>query len=187
MKKLTKLNLAELAKTTNVIPRSEQDKYSGMYSDDCFWRCFAWMNGGDDSEYGAAYYAQAYWADRFANSSSNPLDEAHNFLNYHGGKMSPDDIYEFIAHLGTTGMFGYNPGYSPGGGMGIPGMGYGMYIAYVNVNDLSTDFYIKNGSDHAIVITGENPDGSLNFYDPQKSYGGTIPADEVQYVTRCMY
>lgn len=46
MKKLTRKNLDELVKSVNVIAEAEQGTYWGMFNNDCFWRCVAYMQNG---------------------------------------------------------------------------------------------------------------------------------------------
>lgn len=171
MKKLTKKSLDKLAKIMPIIDDAEKELYMGMYNYDCFWRCIAYMdNGGNSvSESQASAYALSYFTEsRFGCSVS-----ADYYLSMNGAGMSIGDMQDYIAYAVSNGSYG------PGS------VGGTSYIGIFNTNNISA--YNDTSTSHAVVITSVNPDGSLNYVDPQNSEEGTIPASEAQYVTRAMY
>jgi hypothetical protein len=161
MKKLTKKSLDELAKTMNVIPEDERDNYWGMYENDCFWRCVAWLETGDSSEAAAASYALAYWADMMGGNTVN----AHSILSTGGAGMRLSDAADYAKKnsLGSNQIICVDPD----------------NISYYQNNNLES----ISGANHAIVITGEINDSNgqltgYNVYDPQSNVNFTISAFE---------
>lgn len=61
MKKLEKLSLKEMKSEMSLLPEGAQEKLFGGYTNDCFWRCVAYMETGDPST--AGYYANNYFND----------------------------------------------------------------------------------------------------------------------------
>ncbi|SFL04984.1 hypothetical protein SAMN05216357_111108 [Porphyromonadaceae bacterium KH3CP3RA] len=176
MKKLTKKSLDELAKTMSVIPENEQENYWGMYNNDCFWRCVAYMASGGTSFSPAV--AESYALDYYTNGVHSNLPGVSSYvdtyLNLHGAGMSIGGIQDYIRYAVSQGSY-TGPSSS------------GEYIGFFNTNNISS--YNSTGGHHAVIVRNMNSDGSLDIFDPQNPQGGTIriPANEVMYIQKVMY
>jgi len=168
MRKLTKQSLDEMARTMNVIPESELYSVIGAYNNDCFWRCYAYMNNGGNpvSEAGAAVYAYNYIANVYGYTGINNLSLTND------ASMTIGDIQKFIAYETTHGNY-------LGGNSNLG------YIAVFNTNYVSN--YAPGNSSHAVIVKSKNPDGSLNIYDVQLNTSMVISANDAQHVYEAMY
>ncbi len=97
MKKLTKMGIDALRETLPVLSQEEQRGYMGMYNNDSFWRCFAYVNSGNYSEAGAEPYALE-WKVRIR-PLCGYLDyaRADAYLSTYGAGISLDDARDYMA------------------------------------------------------------------------------------------
>ena len=95
-----KKSLDEMARTMIVIPEDEMKNYWGMYDNDCFWRCIAYLSSGgiSYSESDAEYYARDYWMGKLG------YNDALIHLSAQGGDMSISDIEEFASTYSISGV-----------------------------------------------------------------------------------
>jgi len=158
MPKLTKKSIEELSRILNVIPKEELDMYWGMYANDCFWRCVAYLNGAGTSEEAAATYALNYWSSELGSSVA-----AHAFLDSNGAGMWSDAA---IAYVKANSI--------------------GHSIHRLDVDRLSV--YMDNsisigGAWHDVIfeISTTNDEGVdvWIFFDPQNGKRYTIPVSEL--------
>ena len=77
---ITRKSLDELARTMNVIPEDERDMYWGMYDNDCFWRCVAYIKTGGASydESAAASLAYEFWTSEYGYQGINHLSATND-------------------------------------------------------------------------------------------------------------
>lgn len=174
MKKLTKKSLEELAKTMTVISKSEQEGFWGMYKNDCFWRCVAYMDPKLKvvTEETAATYALDYYTNVVFSDSPNASECAKTYLTESGAGMSISAIQKYIAYQVKEEKY-----------HGV--VSSGEYIAIFKINDISS--YTATGEYHAVIVQSENSDGSLSIFDPQIHTYTKIPANEAGKVIRAMY
>ncbi len=152
-RKLTRLSLDELAKTMSYLTPEDQKSYIGGYKEDCFWRCVNWLKNGDVSEAGAEKIANLYYA--FSNHyfDVDATSAAKEYYSEHTA-LTPWSVARNVFELGAT--------YSAFSMPTDKG-----YIAHV-----ASEPGASYG--HGVVITGENPDGSYQYFDPQQNKEGTI-------------
>ena len=157
MKTITKKSLEELAKTMNVIPEEERDDYWGMYDNDCFWRCVAFLESGSSDYTGivdeavAESYAYGFFISDYGGGSSgvNQLSGENNaevtgshMNNYlSDSTISTDQIYVFSSDVLNKPEYGYN-----------------------------------GSANHAILKIGTTSNNDAIMYDPQ--LGGTFVMSE---------
>ncbi|MDR0540853.1 MAG: hypothetical protein LBH19_01430 [Dysgonamonadaceae bacterium] len=151
MRKLRKLDLAELAKVMLVIPESELSSIVGAYDNDCFWRCVAYyLNNGIASESAAGQYALNYF-------SGSGCD--HACLSANGAGMDFQDARAYVqANLPRARILYLNPD----------------NISWYRNNGYSS----LGGNSHAVIYQCATPDGQHQVYDPANDVTFTINAYE---------
>jgi len=97
MRTVTKQSLDVLARTMSVIPMSKLNGFVGGYSDDCFWRCIAYLNSGGSSysESDAESYAYGYFSNLYGGYTSA-------YLTSLGAGMSLSDINNYKSYSGNS-------------------------------------------------------------------------------------
>lgn len=100
MKKLTKQSLDELARTMYVIPESEMDCIIGMYGNDCFWRCVAYMDSGGRmySSAAAESYALEFYTNAVYGSYPGSSSYANTYLSQNGAGVNISIIQSYIGY-----------------------------------------------------------------------------------------
>ena len=156
MKKLKKKSLDELAMTMEVIPDNELDNYWGMYSNDCFWRCVAYLSGAGNSESAAASYAVAYYASQYTGSDTENVASAISYLAQNGAGMT------------TSQMANYN--YD----------GINRRFIQVYPPDALASYGFSGGMNHAVVFIGPNQNGAVDLYCPQTDTTFTMSFSDYQ-------
>ena len=155
MPKLTKKSIEELSRILNVIPKEELDMYWGMYDNDCFWRCVAWLKNGDRSEAAAASYAEAYWTNEFG-GTTEACAAAISHLAMNGGGMYDYAAISYVeANSLRNSIFFLNPDILGDYMGGVSSMG-GAWHSVVRQSSTST---------------------TTTFYDPQNDKTFTIDND----------
>lgn len=149
-RKLRRLDFDLIQAEMSVIDGELLRSIVGGYQDDCFWRCIAYIEGGDYSESGAESYADAY----------DP--EAGRYFN--GAGMKNPEMKEYINQM-YTGSTQHNIiQYDP---TKVPGMSTaGNTTTHVVV--FKED--VKNSNGEVIAF---------KVYDPQQSKSYEIPFDSV--------
>lgn len=154
MKKLTKMSLEKLAKTMSVIPEDEMDMYWGMYDNDCFWRCIAYLNGAGISEEAAASYATNYFASHFSGSEVERIAQATSYLVQNGAEMTNIQMLNY-SYNGTEGYF--IRGFAP---------------------DVLSNYGFTGDQNHIVVFESPNPSGGVNLYCPQTDTHFTMSIED---------
>lgn len=90
------MSLEKMAQTMTVISEDEMKKYWGMYSDDCFWKCVAYLYNPNQvvTEEDAEEYALPYTA---ALSFNGDTAEADAYLSSNGASISNSDAIGYAA------------------------------------------------------------------------------------------
>ena len=162
MKNLGKLTLKEMRNEMPVIHQSSMKGIAGGYYNDCWWRCVSYIKNDcanyDESD--AEYYANDFYTNGMGCS-----DDPEAYYPTYGAGMNDTDIQNYLM---------YNSVDPSGTSNGL--------IGFFKNDDISD--YENDGGRHAVVITSENPDGSLNYFDPQLKASGTIPASEAENVQK---
>ena len=162
MKKLQKLTLKQLENEMTVIGSDEQREMFGGYDNDCFWQCVAYMRNDTDVD--------ALVLDYYVNTLGYTEAEADAYLSSNGASVQLVDIPNYYAYLGCD----YDPDFSDG-----------KYIVIFNNDDVEA--YVSDGGSHAVVITGSNADGTLNYYDPQSGGAGVFSSADANNLTYAGY
>jgi hypothetical protein len=182
MRKLTKQNLDELAKTMNVIPEQEQRSHMGMYIDDCFWRCVAYILEGRNDEEAAEIYAQSYYAKMFAETgnSSSPY-YVEQYLRQYGAGMDTGSMMSYVAsHSDLIQRLRDNQS----------ALNLGSEAGFMLFNPGTLSFYedkthLINGTPagHCVIFQGWRG-GRAYFYDPQANFYFDLSAQEFSMHTK---
>ncbi len=172
MKKLKKLSLKQMEKEMPVLNKGAQEKLSGGYQNDCFWRCVSYLEGGGGTEINAEYWADQYYNYALSCSGITASDYYNN--NAEGAEMYTSDIQNYTSFRTDNGTYSYSD---------ITASGYiGMFNTADNVGS-----YANTGTRHAIVITCVNPNDTADYYDPQLNISGTLSASDLGKIDRAMY
>jgi hypothetical protein len=169
MKKLKKLSLKQMEHEMPVLRENAQEKLVGGYFYDCFWRCVSYMEGGGGTEQDAEY-----WADQYYYYGMGCSDSASDYYYANGAGMESYDIGYYAAYRQSEGTYGYSDVIAPG------------YIGVFNTAN-NVGNYENTGTQHAVVITCVNPDGSAEYYDPQLGIYGTFTALDMSKIENAMY
>ena len=158
MRTVTKQSLDVLARTMSVIPMSKLNGFVGGYSDDCFWRCIAYLNSGGSSysESDAESYAYGYFSNLYGGYTSA-------YLTSLGAGMT---VSQMLDYKSFTGSANYNS---------MAGK-----ILVFNTDNVSC--YNSTNTLHAVVLISNNSDGFYVF-DPQLGKYCTISSCEIQHLT----
>lgn len=155
MKKLTKKSLDELAKTMNVIPENERENYWGMYDNDCFWRCIAYLSGDGISEEAAASYALHYFASQYSGSDEERIAQAISYIAQNGGAGMTNLQMSAYSYDGINKrqIAGFPP-------------------------DILRKYGFSDDSNHVVVFKGTNPNGESEMYCPQTNTHFTMSFED---------
>ncbi|MDR0386355.1 MAG: hypothetical protein LBH60_09800 [Prevotellaceae bacterium] len=154
MKTITKKSLDELARTMNVIPEDERGNYWGMYNNDCFWRCIAYLNGDGISEAAAASYATSYFASLFSGTDAQRMAQATSYLAQNGAEMTNVQMANYNYNgINKHLIMGFPPG------------------------ALSSYGFTEN-TNHVVIYVGPNQNGGVNLYCPQTNTHFTMSASD---------
>lgn len=152
MKKLTKMSLEKLAETMNVIPENERDMYWGMYDNDCFWRCVAYLSNLGITEAAAETVADEWCVFQGTVISNNDSaisgPEMQMYLNF------------------TSMMVGSDAN--------------NRMVGVAQTNDL--EYYRNNGEipayqNHCLILENVNSNGDYEMFDPQHNVRFTVTDD----------
>ena len=115
MRKLTKLDLQGLSETMDLLSTEEQNMYVGAYSNDCFWRCVAFVKSGMNPagydswiDAAAESYAQDYFASvMYSGMGHSGADLANRYLEYYGAGVDIQSGGEYLEEIGLAGTMGW--------------------------------------------------------------------------------
>ena len=161
MKKLEKLSLKELKSEMSLLPEGEQEKlFGGSTTNDCFWRCVAYMESGGMSydPSNAALYANSYFND-------GRQDLAVDY----------GDIGSFYSSLGSS----YNPDFSDGQEIVMfnTASGVGSYG-----NTETWHAVVITGTSGS-----GGSGGGYTYFDPQSGQSGVFTGSDMEKTTYAGY
>ncbi|WP_423127965.1 hypothetical protein [Gaoshiqia sp. Z1-71] len=157
MKKLGKLNLKEMKSEMSLLPEGAQVKLLGGYTNDCFWRCVAYMESGGNN-YGpsdAATYANSYFN-----------DGRQDFAVDHG------DIGSFYSSMGSS----YNPDFSDG-----------QEIVMFNTADSVGGYENTGTWHAVVITGTSGSGGGYTYFDPQTGLSGVFTGSDMEKTTYAGY
>ena len=166
MRTITRKSLDELAATMTVIEKAEQEAYNGLYANDCFWRCVAFLKTGIYSEAVAAGYAYNYFKDVVYSAHSNPSGLAMAHLLANGAGVDETDR--------NRALQAYNLMTSSTADNRIVGLAHTNDLAFYKNNSDTISAY----ANHCLILEKSYESGVCDMFDPQNNVRFSISSSE---------